>query len=101
MMHSYNFYLLYIIILEKEKNQQVLAHNIYLKYRLWLDTFFSMASSEPIPRYFFKRTPSAKKYSPGASVVPARREPIITEMWQIRWSVTFEDTQSRLALRLK
>lgn len=31
------------------------------------------------PLYFFSRTPSAKKYSPGASVVPANRDPIITE----------------------
>lgn len=31
-----------------------------------------------MPRYFFSRIPSEKKYSPGASVVAARREPIIT-----------------------
>lgn len=37
-----------------------------------------MASSEPMPRYFFSLIPSEKKYSPGASVVAARREPIIT-----------------------
>lgn len=37
-----------------------------------------MASREPIPRYFFSRIPSEKKYSPGASVVAARREPIMT-----------------------
>lgn len=37
-----------------------------------------MASREPIPRYFFSLMPSEKKYSPGASVVAARREPIIT-----------------------
>lgn len=39
---------------------------------------FSIASREPIPRYFFSRTPSEKKYSPGASVVAASNEPIIT-----------------------
>ena len=49
-----------------------------LKYLDWMVVVFSIASSEPMPRYFFKRTPSWKKYSPGASVVPARREPIIT-----------------------
>jgi hypothetical protein len=38
-----------------------------------------MASSEPIPLYFFSLTPSAKKYSPGASEVPANIDPIITE----------------------
>lgn len=32
-----------------------------------------------MPRYFFSRTPSAKKYSPGASVVAASNEPIITK----------------------
>lgn len=37
-----------------------------------------MASREPIPRYFFSRIPSEKKYSPGASVVAAKREPIMT-----------------------
>ena len=51
----------------------------YLKYLLWLALFFSMASNDPIPRYFFNLTPSAKKYSPGASDVPANIEPIITE----------------------
>lgn len=51
---------------------------MYLKYRFWLLAFFSMASSEPMPLYFFSRTPSEKKYSPGASVVAARRDPIIT-----------------------
>lgn len=50
----------------------------YLKYRFWLPKFLSMASSEPMPRYFFSLIPSEKKYSPGASVVAARREPIIT-----------------------
>lgn len=50
----------------------------YLKYRFWLLVFFSIASKEPIPRYFFSRTPSEKKYSPGASVVAASNEPIIT-----------------------
>lgn len=38
-----------------------------------------MASREPMPRYFFSRMPSEKKYSPGASLVAASREPIITE----------------------
>lgn len=51
---------------------------MYLKYRFWLLAFFSMASSEPMPLYFFSRTPSEKKYSPGASVVAANRDPIIT-----------------------
>lgn len=50
----------------------------YLKYRFWLPKFLSMASSEPMPRYFFSLIPSEKKYSPGASVVAARRDPIIT-----------------------
>ena len=31
-----------------------------------------------MPRYFFRRTPSEKKYSPGASVVAASNDPIIT-----------------------
>lgn len=52
-----------------------------LKYRFWL-LFFSMASSEPIPLYFFRRTPSEKKYSPGASVVAASKDPIITGWWE-------------------
>lgn len=38
-----------------------------------------MASKEPMPRYFFRRTPLDQKYSPGASVVPANNEPIMTE----------------------
>jgi hypothetical protein len=50
----------------------------HLKYRFWLLRCLSMASREPMPRYFFSRIPSEKKYSPGASVVAARREPIIT-----------------------
>lgn len=50
----------------------------YLKYRLWLPRCLSMASREPMPRYFFSRIPSEKKYSPGASVVAAKREPIMT-----------------------
>lgn len=54
----------------------------YLKYRFWLPRFLSMASSEPMPRYFFSLMPSEKKYSPGASVVAARREPIITDTRQ-------------------
>lgn len=37
-----------------------------------------MASREPMPRYFFSLMPSEKKYSPGASLVAANREPIIT-----------------------
>jgi hypothetical protein len=49
-----------------------------LKYLFWLLLLFSMASREPMPRYFFSLTPSEKKYSPGASVVAASREPIIT-----------------------
>lgn len=32
-----------------------------------------------MPRYFFSRMPSEKKYSPGASLVAASREPIITD----------------------
>lgn len=43
-----------------------------------------MASKEPIPRYFFSLTPSEKKYSPGASVVAASKEPIITTPEQTR-----------------
>ena len=38
----------------------------------------SIASRDPMPRYFFSRTPLLKKYSPGASDVPASIEPIIT-----------------------
>lgn len=34
-----------------------------------------------MPRYFFSRTPSEKKYSPGASVVAASSDPIITAGW--------------------
>lgn len=49
-----------------------------LKYLFWLLLLFSMASREPMPLYFFSLTPSEKKYSPGASVVAASREPIIT-----------------------
>lgn len=49
-----------------------------LKYRFWLLLLFSMASREPMPRYFLSLTPSEKKYSPGASVVAASKEPIIT-----------------------
>lgn len=52
----------------------------YLKYRVWLPKFLSIASNDPIPRYFFNLIPSEKKYSPGASVVAARREPIITKV---------------------
>lgn len=37
-----------------------------------------IASIEPIPRYLFSLTPCWKKYSPGASSVPASMEPIIT-----------------------
>lgn len=39
-----------------------------------------MASSEPIPLYFFRRIPSEKKYSPGASEVAASKDPIITKI---------------------
>lgn len=35
-----------------------------------------------MPRYFFSRTPSEKKYSPGASVVAANNDPIITKTKQ-------------------
>lgn len=35
-----------------------------------------------LPLYFFSLIPSAKKYSPGASVVPANKDPIITESKQ-------------------
>lgn len=58
--------------------QNLLMHQNNLKYRDWLALFCSMASRLPIPRYFLRRTPSEKKYSPGASVVPAKSEPIIT-----------------------
>lgn len=50
----------------------------YLKYLVWEPRFLSMASSEPIPLYFFSLMPSEKKYSPGASLVAASNEPIIT-----------------------
>ena len=50
----------------------------YLKYLTCEPLLFSIASREPMPRYFLSLTPSAKKYSPGASVVPANIEPIIT-----------------------
>lgn len=53
---------------------------LHLKYRVWEPRFLSMASREPMPRYFFSRMPSEKKYSPGASLVAASREPIITEI---------------------
>ncbi len=59
---------------------------MYLKY-LDADPLFSMASSDPIPLYFFRRTPSAKKYSPGASDVPANIDPIITGKQQ-KWLQT-------------
>ena len=36
------------------------------------------APGQNSPRYFFNRTPSAKKYSPGVSEVPAKSEPIMT-----------------------
>lgn len=51
---------------------------LHLKYLVWDPRFLSMASKEPMPRYFFSRMPSEKKYSPGASLVAASREPIIT-----------------------
>mmetsp|Transcript_11303 Transcript_11303/g.48238 ORF Transcript_11303/g.48238 Transcript_11303/m.48238 type:complete len:397 (-) Transcript_11303:359-1549(-) len=42
---------------------------------------FAIASRLPIPRYFLTRAPSgAKKYSPGASVVPANIEPHIAAL---------------------
>lgn len=53
---------------------------LHLKYLVWEPRFLSMASREPMPRYFFSRIPSEKKYSPGASLVAASREPIITEI---------------------
>lgn len=57
-----------------------------LIYYLWkylfiadpIASFLSIASKLPIPLYFFSLTPSEKKYSPGASDVPANNEPIIT-----------------------
>ena len=61
----------------------------YLKYLCALDLFFSMASSDPIPRYFFSLTPSEKKYSPGASVVPASSEPIMPIIDQKMWTITW------------
>ena len=33
---------------------------------------------DDLPLYFFSLTPSEKKYSPGASLVPASKEPIMT-----------------------
>ena len=51
------------------------------KYRFAeLDERAVMASMDPIPRYFFRRTPSWKKYCPGASSVPASIEPIIATL---------------------
>jgi hypothetical protein len=41
-----------------------------------------IASMEPIPRYFFSLTPSWKKYSPGASSVPASNDPHICKFPQ-------------------
>lgn len=58
--------------------QELKGTKTNLKYRFWLLLLFSMASREPMPRYFLSLTPSEKKYSPGASVVAASREPIIT-----------------------
>lgn len=58
--------------------QQDVVWIAYLKYLFWEPRFLSMASREPMPRYFFNRIPSEKKYSPGASLVAASREPIIT-----------------------
>lgn len=60
-----------------------------------------MASKDPIPLYFFNLTPSAKKYSPGASDVPANIEPIITEMtqyksWETSSHIKFEHTTKKL-----
>lgn len=55
---------------------------LHLKYLVWEPRFLSMASKEPMPRYFFSLIPSEKKYSPGASEVAANREPIITESRQ-------------------
>lgn len=63
--------------------------NMHLKYRFWLLVFFSMASSEPMPLYFFSLTPSEKKYSPGASVVAASRDPIITANRKHTYVITF------------
>lgn len=57
----------------------VCVYVCYLKYLVWEPRFLSMASSEPIPLYFFSLMPSEKKYSPGASLVAAINEPIITE----------------------
>lgn len=58
-----------------------------LKYRFWLLLLFSMASRDPMPRYFLSLTPSEKKYSPGASVVAASREPIITTEVEVEGSM--------------
>lgn len=52
--------------------------SLYLKYLVWEPRFLSMASREPMPRYFFSLMPSEKKYSPGASLVAASSDPIIT-----------------------
>lgn len=50
----------------------------YLKYLLALPLLASIASNDPIPLYFLSLTPSEKKYSPGHSVVPANKLPIMT-----------------------
>lgn len=63
-----------------------------------------MASKEPIPLYFFRRTPSEKKYSPGASVVAASKEPIMTWWrqegisWNIKWGDYKESDDQTLVL---
>ena len=70
----------------------------YLKYLLWLALFFSMASNDPIPLYFFSRTPSAKKYSPGASEVPANMDPIITAKQRTKWAAARQYQQTKLSV---
>ena len=63
----------------------------------------SIASREPMPLYFFKRTPLLKKYSPGASEVPANMEPIITEQMRgyidsisIPWNYLAKDNNNHV-----
>lgn len=74
---------LYMIYLLEMATQTFFQSNLsslflHLKYLVWDPRFLSMASKEPMPLYFFSRMPSEKKYSPGASLVAASREPIIT-----------------------
>lgn len=63
-----------------------------------------MASNEPMPLYFFRRTPSEKKYSPGASVVAASKDPIITRWWECGRKINkyeFEDNGKLKTIRFR